>query len=104
MMKLKKFVYYMEALDKHMQNISNTNEVLEKVLFKGSFVNITIDNVLVEHYMEMLADGVGDTSDDWIGWFVYENDFGRGKLEAGNIGGKTMVVDTAEKLYRLITA
>ena len=34
MMKLKKFVYYMEALDKHMQNISNTNEVLEKVLFK----------------------------------------------------------------------
>jgi len=40
--------------------------------------NSVIDLLIREVY--------GDVGDDWFGWFCYENDFGRGDLDADDAG------------------
>ena len=39
--------------------------------------------------------------DEWIWWYIYENDCGKRKMKAG-YDGKLRIIDTPEKLAKLI--
>jgi hypothetical protein len=57
---------------------------------------------LMDAYVNLLAKSVGD-EDNWISWYVFENNFGKGGLTAGMKDDKKMKeVDTLKKLYNFI--
>lgn len=37
--------------------------------------------IFMEHYMDLLAEKIGIGA-DWLGWFVWDNELGKKKLEA----------------------
>ena len=54
----------------------------------------------MEASLKAVSIAVGD-KDNWISWFVYENDYGRGALKAG-YDGKLKKIRTVKGLVRLI--
>uniref|UniRef100_A0A6M3JMX1 Uncharacterized protein n=1 Tax=viral metagenome TaxID=1070528 RepID=A0A6M3JMX1_9ZZZZ len=40
--------------------------------------------------------------DDWVGWWIWENDYGKGKLTANYKNGKKINLKTAEDLWRFL--
>lgn len=58
---------------------------------------------LMDAYINLLAKSVGDEG-NWISWYVFENNFGKGDLTASVKGGRMKKVDTLKKLYNFIKA
>lgn len=44
-----------------------------------------------------------DDKDDWIGYFIYECDFGKKPMEVKLANGKTFKLRTTKQLYELLT-
>jgi hypothetical protein len=55
---------------------------------------------LEESYIKLVANIAGDNG-RWIDWYIYENDFGRKKYEAG-YDGKMKPIKNTRDLLRLI--
>ena len=57
-----------------------TNDALD-VIFPSSFVITELGGRLLESYIELLEQHL--EIDDWLSWFTFENDGGKGELEVG---------------------
>lgn len=47
-------------------------------------ISIPKYELMVDHYIEVVTTLVGDT-EGWIIWFIYDNKFGKSKLQASNL-------------------
>ena len=75
MMKLKKV--HKEA-DKVYENLKSMfgSYVFESPLYEAMYSGI-------EFAMNLIANKYGDSANEWISWYIYENDWGKKKMEAG---------------------
>jgi len=46
-------------------------------------ISIPKYDYMIEHYINVVAALVGDT-EEWITWYIYDNNFGKSKLRASN--------------------
>lgn len=65
---------------KLLQNLMDDMRALFGTMTEGRFEN-TVWNVFNE-YTNLLADKVGDTYHEWLGWYLWDNDAGNRGLEA----------------------
>ena len=94
-----KFVWAMKEIQKNHEEIAKFGSLLDK--YFDSFI-FSFGYDLVTTSINILKECVNDTEDDsWIDWFIYENDFGNRKMEAG-YNNKTKQIKNASDLYRLI--
>jgi hypothetical protein len=100
-MTYKEFEKAFKAIEQfHLEN-ELANEAV-KTFCASSHAVCDIGCHLYDQYINLLASVVGDKG-NWISWYVFENDFGRGGLTAGMKDDKKMVkVDTLKKLYNFI--
>lgn len=70
------------------------------ILSPDSHFYLSLGDDLVSQFIKNMREKYGDKA-DWIGWFVFENDYGEKGLEAGN-KGKEKPVRTAKDLLKLI--
>jgi hypothetical protein len=93
-----KFVWAMKEIQKNHEEIAKFGSLLDK--YFDSFI-FSFGYDLVTTSINILKECVNDTEDDsWIDWFIYENDFGNRKMEAGY--GKMKQIKNASDLYQLI--
>lgn len=92
---------------KAIQEFSNEQDKLEEVLriLSPSGVGvIEFGSKFIDQYIQTLSDALGD---DWqfISWYVFENEFGiKGLTAKSEKWSKPRVIDTPEKLLKLIEA
>lgn len=98
-MTLEKFEKYMLEIKKYLDSVDRASKAVQ-VLASDSFAIVDFAGPLLSAYIRLLSENVGDKS-EWIDWFVFENDFGKGGMVAGK-EGDMQLVDTVEKLYNLI--
>jgi len=55
-----------------------------------------------EAFIVSLMEKVSGDKYQWISWYVYDNDWGKGGLKANNPGEKGKKIDTYKKLYDMI--
>jgi hypothetical protein len=84
---IRHFSKEIDILNDHLQAIA-PGAVCE---FGGHFLN---------DYIRLLSEMIGDT-DQWISWYVFDDDFGGRKLEAG-YDGSTIKITSINMLWRLI--
>ena len=92
------FEKHLYVLDQFLLDRRAAAKALE--LFVDGWISITLGDGLMVSYIEMLASAVGDES-RWIDWYVFENDCGREKMQAG-YDGELKPVTNAQELYDLI--
>lgn len=92
---------------KKLNELKQMQDKIEKVHLAMQELSPNFGGFCVEGYSDLvislLSEVVGD-KDDWIGYFVYELDFGK-KATTGGVedqNGKKWKLDTSEKLYELI--
>ena len=74
---------------------------LAKVISPSGTNVCEVGNKFIDAYIRLLEDKYEDEN-DWISWFVFENDFGDGGL-AANIGTEwILIVDTQSFYYNII--
>jgi hypothetical protein len=100
------FEHYMEELKKHFDKREKCNNFITELCDDNAF--ITFDGGIVEEYIHLMGEVFDDTKNikaknwiDWIEWFIYENDFGKGNLEAGYDGNMKPIV-TIKDLWDVI--
>lgn len=59
-------------------------------------------NILFDKYVQNIAKMFGDES-NWIDWYIYENEYGKRKLEAGE-KGNLKPIKNVKDLYKLIVS
>jgi len=55
----------------------------------------------LDSYIKLLADYMGGDKDGWIEWYIWENDMGKQRMEAGYVG-KSSRISNPKQLYKLI--
>lgn len=94
-----KFNFYMECINMHLQENKKVNKALE-FLASSSFISCEIGGHLLITYIKLLADCSGDKA-GWVKWFVWDNDMGENKLEAG-YDGEMKPICNYDDLFDLI--
>lgn len=84
---LRQFNYELDCLNSHLNAIA-PGAVCE------------IGGHFLDSYTKLLTEATGDTN-DWISWFVWNNEFGGDGLEAG-YDGKLKKIKTVSDLWNLI--
>jgi hypothetical protein len=56
--------------------------------------------VFLDNYIRLLSEMVGD-DDNWISWYVFDNDLGMRKMEAG-YDGHVVKITSIDMLWKLI--
>ena len=86
MIKKENFVFVLSQLEKQIEKERNLLKFLSEGYIDGYPVS-TFSEPLLETTIKLLSfffedDAFKNKSSTWIEWFIYDNDFGRGKLSA----------------------
>ncbi len=100
-MNYEQFEHYVLLLQSELIKESEINHFLQKMnlLESGFWLNLT-DGKLIDAYIDILSIAMEDDN-DWIAWFVFDNDFGKKGLKAG-YKNKMKKIVTIKQLYNLI--
>ena len=98
----KQFIQSIEAIKKQMDYDHECTKSFQKIL-KNDYISGYDNNIIIEHLIKLLAELTKDKS-DWIGYYVYELDFGK-EYKEGCVtqGGKNIPLKTPKDLWNLIT-
>jgi hypothetical protein len=88
------------------ENFKKTIEMLrdisekQRILYKNGIDLINFSESY-DSIISMLFEGIyGTVGNEWIGWFCYENDFGRGKLKAYD--GDIEIIKNIDELWKYL--
>ena len=70
------------------------------VLCSSSYATIDLGSSLLDSYIELVNKYIEDEC-DWIGWFVFENDFGKKKYTCTFLD-KNYVIKNEKDLYKFM--
>lgn len=101
-MEYKDFELAFEPIEQFAKENEEANKAV-KALCRSSHVVHDVGCFLLDAYINLLAKSVGDEG-NWISWYVFENNFGKGGLTASVKDGRMKKVDTLKKLYNFIKA
>lgn len=96
-MTLKEFKKYFKVLE---DMVKDNHKKQDAIAVLCPDTTAMLDSFYIDKYIDLLSFIAGDES-DWVGWYVFENNMGKGGLKAGY--DKVEKVDTVEKLYKVIT-
>lgn len=99
-MKKKTFIRLVEL----MKGLSERNTLLTdklKVIFNDKSTWLYPYDMPINEIYEALEEEFGD-KDDWLGWWCFEREYGKKKLDATYKNGKKIKLDTAEQLYKFL--
>jgi len=95
---LVEFKGWMKELKKFKDCEDGVNKVLKEynteAMFYGSFP---------EDFIVSLIRALMNDKDDWIGWWIYDHKWGKGKLNAYDKNKKLLKSKTISDLYNLLT-
>ena len=98
----KQFIQSIEAIRKQMDYDHECTKSFQKIL-KNDFVSGYDNNIIIEHLIKLLAELTKDKS-DWIGYYVYELDFGKEYIEGCvTQDEKNIPLKNPKDLWNLIT-
>lgn len=92
--RFKPILTYLEERDR-------ANEGL-KLLASTSYCSIDIGGNLLDRYIRLLEEVVGDSL-NMISWYVFDNDLGKNKFTV-SVGSKSYKIKNLKDLYNLIEA
>jgi len=100
----KEFNADMKRLKKVSVSIDKVYEDSKKVFGTGCFESPWYEAMYLSFNlaMELVAEKYGDYANDWISWHIYENDWGKEKMEAGNKGEKLKPIITIRDLWNVM--
>jgi len=95
---LKEFTGWMKKFKELNDNVERANEGLKLLYddFNGVFLGWH------EQFMLDLIKRLMDDVNDWIGWYIYENKWGQGKMKCYDKNNKLLKSKTIEDLYNLV--
>lgn len=96
-MTLKEFEKYFKVLE---NMIKDNEKKQDAIAVLCPDTNALLDSFYIDKYIELLSFTVGDKN-DWIGWYVFDNEMGKRGMVAG-FNDKLEKIDTVEKLYNII--
>jgi hypothetical protein len=98
-MSVEKFTSYMMVIKKHQEKNREAGKALS-VFAPSSFIIVEIGDELLAAYINLVEEKMGSQS-GWIDWFIYENNWGKKKYEAG-FKDRLKPIETIIDLYNLI--
>lgn len=98
MMTLEQFKTAMKELKLFMDDQEKLNDVI-KVIAPSSTGVVEFGNRFIDKYIDVIEISLFWTdSSDWVSWFVFENDFGKNKLNV-KINNRTFTITDEESFY-----
>ena len=91
------FAEYINAIAKFNSELDSINGHISAIA-PGAVCDI--GGHFLDSYIALLSESVGDDN-NWVDWFVWEDDFGKKKLKAG-YDGKEKKICNVDKLWELI--
>lgn len=91
------FAKYINAIANFKGELNSLNDNISAIA-PGAVCDI--GGHFLDSYIALLSESVGD-DDNWIDWFVWENGFGKKKLQAG-YDGKEKKICNVDQLLELI--
>ena len=99
-MKEKTFVKIINGLEAEKNRQTLLNKQLKIII--GDEIQIFYLDKFEDELFKALKDEFND-KDDWLGWWIYEKDFGKNKkLTARYKNKKPIKLDTPEQLYKFL--
>lgn len=96
-MKKEIFVLLINALEKQCKEDEDTRKALSPVFSESTII---IHTKLITDIISVIDQSTN--TDGWVDWWIWENDFGRKKLEVTE-NGKEVTIKTPGQLYDFIT-
>jgi len=98
---IEQFKLYFEPISKYNEDFDRNAEALD-MLYPSSYIVPELGSHLLDSYISILSDIMGDT-DDWISYYVFECNSGKKPMKV-TMGDKTEIeLDSIEKLYKIMT-
>lgn len=94
----KEFVKYMSELETLNKEIRKTEQSFYQICEGMIYIKCANDGF--DLALKLIAKLMDDKT-EWVSWFVYENEFGKRKLEAG-YNNNLKPITTAKQLYKLM--
>lgn len=91
------FITYMDSIRMFQAESDSLNSNLSAIS-PGAICEVGYK--FLDDYIKLLSEAVGD-EDDWIEWYVFENNMGKRGMKAG-YGGKEKKITTLDQLWGLI--
>jgi len=85
---------YLKVIKTHRRMVREYRSAVSRL---ADGIAIDFSEGLEEAYVKLVAKLAGDTG-RWIDWYIYENDFGRKKYEAGYDGNLKPIKSTRDLL------
>lgn len=98
-MNYKEFNAAIKNLKKFMEEQDKLNKLL-RFITSSDYVYSELGNKFIDDYIDLLRK-LNNDEDDWISWFVFENDFGKRKRKA-IINNKELTISTTRELYKIM--
>jgi hypothetical protein len=92
------FTFHMEKIKDYLDDVDRIQKAISSVSFNEFTLNLGYD--MLDGYIEALMLLMEDQN-EWIPWFVFENDFGKNKLVLP-LQGKGVALKNHNQLYELI--
>lgn len=89
------FEQLLKPIVKFFEDCDNVNDALETI-FPSSYVLMEHGNELLEYYID-LVERYLELDNQWISWFVFDNEFGKKKLTIDD-----NVIDSFEKFFEIL--
>lgn len=91
------FFIYMKSIQQFLNESDSLNSNL-KAITHGAICEVGYH--FLDDYIKLLSEAVGD-ADNWIEWYVFENDMGKKRMKAGYNEEPKRIV-TLDQLWDLI--
>jgi len=95
---LVEFESWMERLKRFKDCEDGVNKVLKEYNTESMFYGGFPEDLIVDLIKKLMKD-----NDDWIGWWIYENNWGKGKMKCYSKNKMLLKSKTISDLYNLIT-
>lgn len=95
------FQRLMKPIEKYEEEYNDTADGLN-LLCKDSYVSPSLGTNLLDNYIDLL-EGYLEMDNDWLNWFVFENDMGKANRSIFNEKDIEFKISCLEDLYNFLT-
>lgn len=95
------FEYFKRFIDTYQANHSSLDKLYKLGFDFLENENFPLYNHLAETLELFIKSHYNNDGWEWVGWFIYENDFGKSNLRAHDENGN-LICQTLEELYVLL--
>jgi len=98
---IEQFKLYFEPISKYNEDYERNSKALD-MLYPSSYTAPELGSHLLDSYISILSDIMGDTA-DWISYYVFECNSGKKPMSVTMEDKTEIELDSIEKLYKIMT-